>query len=237
MQLDPAELEKFRSRFEAKEPDPKNFFRRVTKFDFYLSVEDLVEDRRRKGFAWAGIAEDFTALGVAMPISTLKTCFRRARARRPGTVARPKRPSRLPHVRRARSAAPEVETPEVSAEAPDTAPTPPAEPAPAVRRAAPEPTISTPSPSTPPARDPAESRGAEGSREEESASLAIEQESGGDERAVAAVAVQGAMASGASPEASPTPPPEAGGLDAIRARASPRETRRLAFIPKPDGDL
>ncbi len=97
MDLDATLLTTFRARFEAKEPDPKNFVRRVTKLDVYLTVEDLVEARRSKGFAWEGIAEDFSALGVNMPVATLKTCFRRARnRRRSGATARPKTPRRPP---------------------------------------------------------------------------------------------------------------------------------------------
>jgi hypothetical protein len=93
MDLDATLLTTFRARFEAKEPDPKNFLRRVTKLDVYLTVEDLVEARRSKGFAWEGIAEDFSALGVKMPVATLKTCFRRARnIKRSGATARPKTP-------------------------------------------------------------------------------------------------------------------------------------------------
>jgi hypothetical protein len=95
MDLDATLLTTFRARFEAKEPDPKNFVRRVTKLDVYLTVEDLVEARRSKGFAWEGIAEDFSALGVDMPVATLKTCFRRARnIKRSGASARPKTPRR-----------------------------------------------------------------------------------------------------------------------------------------------
>jgi hypothetical protein len=94
MHLDASLLTTFRSRFESKEPDPKNFVRRVTKLDVYLTVEDLVEERRSKGFTWEGIAEDFTALGVRMSVATLKTCFRRARDRKPGRMPRVKPPSR-----------------------------------------------------------------------------------------------------------------------------------------------
>jgi hypothetical protein len=93
MDLDATLLTTFRARFEAKEPHPKNFVRRVTKLDVYLTVEDLVEARRSKGFAWEGIAEDFSALGVEMPVATLKTCFRRARSIK---TARPKTPRRSP---------------------------------------------------------------------------------------------------------------------------------------------
>ena len=104
MSLDTAQLATFRSRFEAKEPDPKNFVRKVTKFDFYLTVEDLVEERRSKGYAWEGIAEDFAALGVVMKLSTLKTCFRRARLRKRCATAGSRRPARPGHpIRRARS--------------------------------------------------------------------------------------------------------------------------------------
>jgi hypothetical protein len=96
MSIDVALLTTFRTRFEAKEPDPKNFVRRITKFDIYMTVADLVEERRAKGFAWEGIAEDFAALGVLMPVATLKTCFRRARAlKRADTTPRPLRPRRL----------------------------------------------------------------------------------------------------------------------------------------------
>jgi hypothetical protein len=94
MLVDSTLLGTFRSRFEAKEPDPKNFIRRATKLDFYLTVHDIVEERRTKGFAWGGIAADFTELGVTMSVSTLKTCFRRAREKTQGLHPRTKRPAR-----------------------------------------------------------------------------------------------------------------------------------------------
>jgi hypothetical protein len=81
------DLQTFRARFEAKEPSPRNFVRRVTKFDYFLTVADLVEERLAKEFAWQGIADDLGELGLSMEIATLKTYVRRARARREAAPA------------------------------------------------------------------------------------------------------------------------------------------------------
>jgi hypothetical protein len=248
MQLDSSQLETFRARFEAKEPDPKNFVRRVTKFAFYLSVEDLVESRRQQGFAWEGIAEDFTALGVTMPVSTLKTCYRRARARRRGASARRQRPAPTTAARRRRPSAPHpagdvVAVAAAVEAAPDTLETPPVAP----EMPSPEPragaAAAVQSETTNEIAD-------VGSREEKAAGAA------GDQALVDEIP-SSTIAGRVPPASDPVSPAEAQPqpremhpatatsaigadrqrLDEVRSQASPRDARRLAFVPKPDGDL
>lgn len=83
MTFEVAFLDSFRGRFAEKEPPARHLVRRVTKFDLYLAVRDLVDQHRANGYAWEGIAEVFRELGVPISASTLKTCARRARAKSP----------------------------------------------------------------------------------------------------------------------------------------------------------
>jgi hypothetical protein len=96
MTLSAGELQTFRQRFEAKEPSPSNFVRRVTKYDYFLTVHEVIEERLAKRFAWQGIADDLGDLGLRLSIPTLKTYVRRARARRGGPTvsAATKKPPR-----------------------------------------------------------------------------------------------------------------------------------------------
>jgi len=96
MTYDGAFLDGFRSKFAEKRPAPEHYLRRVTKFDLYLTVRDIVDQHRAQGCAWEGIAQLFRELGVPISASTLKTCARRARLKnqRATPTAAPARASR-----------------------------------------------------------------------------------------------------------------------------------------------
>jgi hypothetical protein len=85
MNFDIAFYDSFRSRFEEKEP-ARQHLRRVTKRDLFLSVRDIVEQHRIKGYGWEGIAAIFRDLGVPISASTLRACATRAREKVTGTT-------------------------------------------------------------------------------------------------------------------------------------------------------
>jgi len=69
----------FIDRFQNGQPADTHRRSRVTKRELVARVKPRIEEFRRLGYSWEGIAEYFGTLGVRLSVPTLKNYMRRAK--------------------------------------------------------------------------------------------------------------------------------------------------------------
>lgn len=76
--MDITDATTFATQFRNGQPDEAHKRQRPTKRDLVASVKPTIEQFRRDGYSWEGIAEYFGKLGVPLSVATLKNYLRRS---------------------------------------------------------------------------------------------------------------------------------------------------------------